>query len=257
MSKYKIGDRVIIEESNIEYVTKFADKIGVVVETDDNPPYDCRVKTEGTRAGVWCKVRCLANERLVITHDGKTTTATLYKGNEKISAEAKCAPEDTFDFMFGAKLAMERLFEKTKEVVVNGFKVGDRVNVDGHNGTVICINNLACLGIEFDTHEPICGHDCGGNELLSGKTGTYGKCSWYSAYRNVVNHGEVRELYNGKVVCVETGPNHCYTVGKIYQFTEGVLTADDGFEMNNYGNKYHSFKEWSEFTSGKFIEVVE
>lgn len=56
------------------------------------------------------------NNKIVITTDGKTTTATLYRENgSKEVATAKCSPEDTFDFNFGAKLAMERLMEKTAE----------------------------------------------------------------------------------------------------------------------------------------------
>ena len=56
------------------------------------------------------------SEKIVITHDGKTTTATLYRedGSKEV-ATAKCSPEDTFDFNFGAKLAMERLMGKTTE----------------------------------------------------------------------------------------------------------------------------------------------
>lgn len=50
------------------------------------------------------------NHKIVITHDGKTTTARLFNGKELIKkAEAKCSPDDKFDFMVGAKLAMERL----------------------------------------------------------------------------------------------------------------------------------------------------
>ena len=65
-------------------------------------------------------------EKIVITHDGKTTTATLYRGDEKVVATARCAPEDKFDFTVGAKLAMERL-----NAEVNKPKY--------YNGKVVCI----------------------------------------------------------------------------------------------------------------------
>lgn len=56
-------------------------------------------------------------QKIVITTDGKTTTAKLYDGKKIIeTAEAKCSPSDKFDFAIGAKLAFERLTDsKTEE----------------------------------------------------------------------------------------------------------------------------------------------
>lgn len=49
-------------------------------------------------------------DKIVITVDGKTTLARLYSGKDVVkSAEAKCSPDDVFDFAVGAKLAMDRL----------------------------------------------------------------------------------------------------------------------------------------------------
>lgn len=65
-------------------------------------------------------------------------------------------------------------------------------------------------------------------------------------------------LYNGKVVCVDAGANtHFYTVGKIYQFVDGVLTSDNDIPMRNYGKPFTSFEEWSNWTGSKFIEIKE
>lgn len=51
--------------------------------------------------------------KIVITTDGKTTTARLFDGKRLIrSAESKCHPDDAFDFEVGAKLAVDRIFEK-------------------------------------------------------------------------------------------------------------------------------------------------
>ena len=56
--------------------------------------------------------------KIVITTDGNKTLARLYENNEVVrTAEAKCNPEDTFDFETGAKLAFERLMEKKDEFV--------------------------------------------------------------------------------------------------------------------------------------------
>ncbi len=52
---------------------------------------------------------CVDN-KIVITTDGKTTTAKLYDGKKFIkSAKAKCSPDDEFDFGIGSALALERL----------------------------------------------------------------------------------------------------------------------------------------------------
>lgn len=52
-----------------------------------------------------------AEEKVVILRNGTTVTATQYVDGEKCgTGVAKCSPEDEFDFAFGAKLALERLF---------------------------------------------------------------------------------------------------------------------------------------------------
>lgn len=69
-----------------------------------------------------------------------------------------------------------------------------------------------------------------------------------------------KPLYNGKVVCIDlNGANkHLYTVGKIYQFKDGHLTANDGTKYPGTKTKaVHSFGEWEEWTSSKFIEIKE
>lgn len=55
------------------------------------------------------------SEKLVIYRDNNKTIAKYYKGDKTVTAEAKCAPEDEFDFEYGAKLAMDRAVEKMKE----------------------------------------------------------------------------------------------------------------------------------------------
>lgn len=142
--KYKVGDRVIIEESNIEYCSVYKGLEGTIVEVDafyKNHPY--RVSTAKCPGGVWCKVRCLVNNaphKIVITTDGKTTTARLFNGKELIrKAEAKCSPDDKFDFMVGAKLAMERLEGEEPKKPKNPFKVGDYVRITGDKTLGHCL----------------------------------------------------------------------------------------------------------------------
>lgn len=65
-------------------------------------------------------------------------------------------------------------------------------------------------------------------------------------------------LYNGKVVCIDNEYNtSLYTVGKIYQFHDGVIVTDDGSELKGKNKGFRSFEEFKKFTRSKFIEVVE
>ncbi len=59
--------------------------------------------------------------KITITRKGNKVTATDRKGSH---ASARCCPDDEFDFYTGAKLALERLEEKTRKI-----KEGDVVRV--------------------------------------------------------------------------------------------------------------------------------
>lgn len=121
--KYKVGDRVKIvakrtgEGWNSDgYMDKWLGKTMTVTDITMN----CYKMAEdvgdrGPYTG-WCwwehMIEGLANDthKIVITTDGKTTLARLYDGKTVVkSAEAKCSQEDTFDFMIGAKIALDRL----------------------------------------------------------------------------------------------------------------------------------------------------
>lgn len=54
-------------------------------------------------------------EKLIIYREDNKTIAKYYKSDKTVTAEANCAPEDEFDFEYGAKLAMDRAIEKMKE----------------------------------------------------------------------------------------------------------------------------------------------
>ena len=67
---------------------------------------------------------------------------------------------------------------------------------------------------------------------------------------------EPEQLYNGKVVCVDLcGCNYnSYTVGKVYEIKDGIITNDEGLKMQT---GVHNFEEWQDWTSSKFVELVE
>lgn len=46
---------------------------------------------------------------------------------------------------------------------------------------------------------------------------------------------EKPKYYNGKMVCVENGGYYGWTVGKIYEYKDGIVTADDGCKYPKLG----------------------
>lgn len=48
---------------------------------------------------------------------------------------------------------------------------------------------------------------------------------------------EKPKYYNGKMVCVENGIFNWWTVGKIYEYKDGIVTADDGEKYPKYGQE--------------------
>ena len=52
---------------------------------------------------------------------------------------------------------------------------------------------------------------------------------------------EKQKYYNGKMVCVENGEYYWWTVGKIYEYKDGIVTADDGSKYPS--NKYEPYKD--------------
>ena len=141
--KYKIGDKVRVRDDlRLEEVYKMdngTDYDSVVFEmlklkgkeatiltyTDSNKYLisedgGCWTWTDEMFSGL-----AVSRPKIVITTDGKTTTAKMYKGKKLLkAAESRCSPEDTFDFAVGAKLALERVTKKEPK-----FKIGQFVRV--------------------------------------------------------------------------------------------------------------------------------
>jgi len=120
--KFKVGDKVIgNEHADDIYSVTGKGWVGIVTENDPkkcNTGDDIRVRAidepDGTNFSVESVYFDLYGEpttqKIVITTDGKTTTSVLYDGKKRIKdAKAICAPTDTFDFNYGASLALDRL----------------------------------------------------------------------------------------------------------------------------------------------------
>lgn len=136
-AKFKVGDKVrILDGSKIEgymggytdSMKKFVGKICTIKE----------VKIEKDRAGYYMKEvgyiwdeRGLApvNEKIVIYRDDNKVIAKNLATGE--TAEAKCNPQDAFDFTTGARLAFDRLTGTEKQYIPvvkqEKYEVGDKV----------------------------------------------------------------------------------------------------------------------------------
>lgn len=68
---------------------------------------------------------------------------------------------------------------------------------------------------------------------------------------------EKKPLYNGKVVCTHLCGLIIYTIGKIYEFKDGVSYDDDQNRMSIDGKPVENFKEWIEYSQAKWLEIVE
>lgn len=73
-----------------------------------------------------------SNDKIVITNDGKITTATLYSNGKKAGiGTAVCHDDDKFDVYAGARLALERLEKYKKEPEMTDWEkfVNNKVNL--------------------------------------------------------------------------------------------------------------------------------
>nr|DAR28479.1 MAG TPA: hypothetical protein [Caudoviricetes sp.] len=201
MAKYKVGDRVrIVSErpdsrSYVDEMVRFLGKeitisevrkeLGIVYYySEDAKPEDPIQKHFCKCFGVpgyffrdeW--ISGLAEpERepctVELRFDGMITTATLKRGGRDVkTAEVRCNPKDTYSRAEGARVAVERLFEKKRKedkpkeskreqgkpkvgdkfVVVqkrytphHSFAIGDIVTLEA----ISAIGNLYCLGVKF------------------------------------------------------------------------------------------------------------
>lgn len=114
MPKFKVGDRVV-SHSDYYGITKTG-WTGVVTRVGRTMMY---VQGETSDGSAEFDVRIddfdLASDqhKIVITTDGKTTTATHYDGKRVIRKEtARCHPDDKFNFLTGAAIAFDRLTDR-------------------------------------------------------------------------------------------------------------------------------------------------
>lgn len=138
MGKFKVGDYIIANASATpQYNIAIEGWRGIVREVEEDGWMKISAETGSPAFLVQeqhfdlAPAHDAAEERIVVyaERDGKTVTAVHVRDAKVIAiAQAKCSPEDVFDFRTGAELAMKRLpkpFPKYKLVTGVFGKRGD------------------------------------------------------------------------------------------------------------------------------------
>lgn len=142
MAKYKVGDKVRIVSKNPnalgftddmeKYLGKTLTVIKVWERSHGLPTYNFKEATVGNPsmdiprkafhwsfAENWISGLAEPEQKpytVELRFDGMITTATLKRGGRDVkTAEARCKPTDTYSRAEGARVAVERLFEKKRK----------------------------------------------------------------------------------------------------------------------------------------------
>lgn len=195
------------------------------------------------------------NRKIVITTDGTETLARLYDGEKVVkTATAKCSPDDTFDFATGARLAYDRLMGDDKATVDPlKIKVGKKYLLKPYGEVK---DHLSIAKSTWDRLE--------GKPITIQSKSEYGTfltdaCLFFLPEAFKCEYIEQKpQCYNGKVVCVEKGYKNsaalsCFTVGKVYTVTDGILLADRGYKTE----RYKTLEELCRGVGYKLIPLVE
>lgn len=123
--KFKVGDKVRIRKDLVDnhrynditlhsWMRKELKDVNMITWTNGDV---CQVEANPYTYGMsmFELVEKSDSEKLVICRNGSKTIAKYYKDNKTFEAEAKCSPEDEYDFKTGAELAMNRVMDKAKE----------------------------------------------------------------------------------------------------------------------------------------------
>lgn len=151
MAKYKVGDKVRIVDhrtgpmNNFGKMDKWLGKVMTIRECLLSGYWMEEDYGENIGYG-WCwdddMISGLAEPgrepcTVELRFDGMITTATLKRGGRDVkTAEARCNPKDTYSRAEGARVAVERLFEKKRKEVKpkeSEPKVGDKFVIVGRS----------------------------------------------------------------------------------------------------------------------------
>lgn len=193
-------------------------------------------------------------QKILITTDGIETIARKYENDKVVkTATAKCCPTDTFDFMVGAKLAMERLEDEPK------VKVGDYIKL------IHAPYSFSRVGDILQVTEVINGSDAvkiiGKNHIdRGGITKGFSYCYPKYCYELLKDYQPPVQYYNGEVICIEGSTGYFFTKGKKYKSINGFLLDNDNDIQRPYLNRqFKTVEEICEYfdkshmTAARFI----
>lgn len=172
----------------------------------------------------------------VIKRNGNTVT--VHMGD--LHGTAKCSQDDQFDLYTGCELALRRALGRKDEAKKapsptsqEEFEPGKRYRVSvlawskrhivlparmRHNdGEEVTVKNR---------YSAVCGDFVYGPEC----------CEEIKEAEKPADP-EKPKYYNGKMVCVENGGFNWWTVGKIYEYKDGIVIADDGDKYPKNGQE--------------------
>lgn len=249
--RFKVGDRVkIICATNVSLGANR--KIGIV--TDKISTHGLRSNNDGFnvdtghgkiwRIGFDSVCEKLPNETIVIYRKGSEVIALDKTDGKK--AVAKCSPDDEFDFKVGARLAFDRLMGNGKfREVKRHAKVGEYIKIVNEYLSSGRYENGDILKVTDTNDEDVHCRDKFNIQINHNE---------YVVLENYQPPKEEPKLMNGKFVCVKSISGDLYTVGKVYEF-------EDGITHNNTGNTSGAYKDLKDFNKRndgiKFIELVE
>lgn len=145
MAEFRIGDKV--RAIHDDKYRKLEGKIGTVVDVEGfSIGVDFDSDIDGHACGGLARMghgwylpdyyleyvgRCNEYNKIIITIEDKVTTATLMKGRLVLgTAKARCNPDDRFDPLVGAQIAIQRLAKQFgSKLVVNGGMFDDNIEV--------------------------------------------------------------------------------------------------------------------------------
>lgn len=167
----------------------------------------------------------------VIKRNGNTII--VHMGD--LHGTAKCSPDDQFDLYTGCELALRRSLENEAPAYPEKFESGKRykVSIRAYRRTDIPAWMSDNEGKEVNVVSPY-NATCGSFDYVP---------SWCEEIKEPEKHTdpEKPKYYNGKMVCVENGGYYWWTVGKIYEYKDGVVTADDGDKYPK--RRYEPYKD--------------
>lgn len=165
----------------------------------------------------------------VIKRNGNTIT--VHMGD--LHGTAKCSPDDQFDLYTGCELALRRALENEAPAYPEKFESGKRYKV----------SIRAYRRVYKDIPEWMSDNEGKEVNVVSPYVAICGSLIYISSWCEEITETEKPaepekpKYYNGKMVCVDNGGFSWWTVGKIYEYKDGVVTTDDGDKYPYTKNK--------------------